>query len=164
MLQQALLQQSKVINGPYKCSCNTSTNHTLLHLQIFTSPCLLFIFTALLSNMHTIQSLQSFPFCKWASKRQEMKRERSTLASLFMWVMVTGFLFQNIVIPVMSIRFEDQKNYYSPDPHSGSPPTGLSHIYFFFCLLIFKILLLLKLNCSRIAACSFHSLPESIVA
>ncbi|KAL9419998.1 hypothetical protein AB3S75_037712 [Citrus x aurantiifolia] len=54
-----------------------------------------------------------------------MKRERGMLASLFMWATVAGFLFQNLVIPVMSIRFEDQKHYYSPpDPHSGSPPTG----------------------------------------
>lgn len=148
LLQQALLQWSKVINDAYKCSCHTSTNHILLHLQIFTSPCLLFIFTALLSNIHRIQSSQSFPSCKF--QKDEMKRERGMLASLFMWASVAGFLFQNLVIPVMSIRFEDQKHYYSPpDPHSGSPPTGLSHICLF-CFLIFKILLLSKLNYGRL--------------
>lgn len=66
-------------------------------------------------------------------------------ASLFIWVMVAGFLLHNLAMPVMSIRFEDQKTYYSPDPHAGSPPGGLSDINFCFCSLIIK-LLLLKLN------------------
>ncbi|KAK9284640.1 hypothetical protein L1049_023816 [Liquidambar formosana] len=53
-----------------------------------------------------------------------MGRERSQHASLFMWILVAGLLSQNLAIPVMSTSFEDQKNYYTPDPHAGTPPTG----------------------------------------
>ncbi|KAJ7960688.1 Protodermal factor 1 [Quillaja saponaria] len=52
-----------------------------------------------------------------------MEGKRS-MASLFLLSLLAGLLSQNLVIPVMSASFEDQKNYYSPDPHAGSPPTG----------------------------------------
>ncbi|KAI4306028.1 hypothetical protein L6164_029344 [Bauhinia variegata] len=56
-----------------------------------------------------------------------MERKRSNGASLLLWTLLAGLLSQNLVIPVMSTTIEDQKNYYSPDPHSGSPHKGLSN-------------------------------------
>uniref|UniRef100_A0A5B6YL83 Putative protodermal factor 1 n=1 Tax=Davidia involucrata TaxID=16924 RepID=A0A5B6YL83_DAVIN len=53
-----------------------------------------------------------------------MERERSKQASLLLWTLLAGLLSQNLLIPVMSTSVEDQKNYYSPDPHTGTPPTG----------------------------------------
>ncbi|XP_022740936.1 protodermal factor 1-like [Durio zibethinus] len=54
-----------------------------------------------------------------------MERERSKQVSLFMSVLVAGLLSQNLVAPVMSSTFEEQKNYYpAPDPHAGTPPSG----------------------------------------
>ncbi|KAL6286913.1 hypothetical protein ACE6H2_011303 [Prunus campanulata] len=53
-----------------------------------------------------------------------MGRVRSRVASLFIWTLVAGMISQNLVIPVMSSTVEDQKTYYSPDPHAGSPPGG----------------------------------------
>ncbi|KAL9319704.1 hypothetical protein ACSQ67_011543 [Phaseolus vulgaris] len=50
-----------------------------------------------------------------------MERKRSH-ASLTMLAMLVGLLSQSLVIPVMSITVEDQKNYYTPDPHAGTPP------------------------------------------
>lgn len=43
-----------------------------------------------------------------------------------MLAMLVGLLSQSLVIPVMSITVEDQKNYYTPDPHAGTPPSGFS--------------------------------------
>jgi len=54
-----------------------------------------------------------------------MERKRSH-ASLTMLAMLVGLLSQSLVIPVMSITVEDQKNYYTPDPSAGSPPSGFS--------------------------------------
>ncbi|KAL6137213.1 hypothetical protein ACLB2K_062505 [Fragaria x ananassa] len=45
-----------------------------------------------------------------------------TSSSLFIWALVAGMLSHNLVIPVMSTTFEDQKNYYTPDPSTGTPP------------------------------------------
>ncbi|KAI4308076.1 hypothetical protein L6164_031188 [Bauhinia variegata] len=56
-----------------------------------------------------------------------MERKRSNRASLLMWALLAGLLSQNLIIPVMSTTIDDQKNYYSPDPHSGTPSTGLSN-------------------------------------
>ncbi|KAL2496678.1 protodermal factor 1-like [Forsythia ovata] len=57
-----------------------------------------------------------------------MERKRSKHASMLLWATVAALLTQNLVIPVMSsATFEDQKTYYSPDPHTGShasPPHG----------------------------------------
>ncbi|GLT30200.1 hypothetical protein SLA2020_050150 [Shorea laevis] len=53
-----------------------------------------------------------------------MGRQTSQQASLFLCLLVAGMLSQNLLNPVMSQSFEDQKNYYSPDPHAGTPPTG----------------------------------------
>ncbi|XP_022773771.1 protodermal factor 1-like [Durio zibethinus] len=55
-----------------------------------------------------------------------MERERSKQVSLFMWILVAGLLFQNLVIPVTSFSLEEQKNYYhpAPDPHTGTPASG----------------------------------------
>ncbi|OVA00202.1 hypothetical protein BVC80_8695g16 [Macleaya cordata] len=51
--------------------------------------------------------------------------------SMFLWVLVAVVLVshQNLVFPGVMCRstFEDQKNYYSPDPHSGSSHGGGSH-------------------------------------
>ncbi|KAJ1377246.1 hypothetical protein SESBI_49101 [Sesbania bispinosa] len=52
-----------------------------------------------------------------------MERKRSHV-SLTLFAVLVGLVSQNLVIPVISTKVEDQKNYYSPDPHSGSPPTG----------------------------------------
>ncbi|KAK7305023.1 hypothetical protein VNO77_42921 [Canavalia gladiata] len=54
-----------------------------------------------------------------------MERKRSYV-SLTMLAMLVGLLSQNLVIPVISTTLEDQKNYYTPDPHTGTPPTGFS--------------------------------------
>ncbi|XP_022752247.1 protodermal factor 1-like [Durio zibethinus] len=54
-----------------------------------------------------------------------MERERRMQVSLFMWVLIAGLLSQNLVIPVTSTGFEEQKNYFfypAPDPHTGVTP------------------------------------------
>ncbi|KAL8512478.1 hypothetical protein ACS0TY_018813 [Phlomoides rotata] len=45
-----------------------------------------------------------------------MRSSRKTL----LWVALAALLSQNLVIPVAS--FEDQKTYYTPDPHAHTPP------------------------------------------
>ncbi|XP_055824936.1 protodermal factor 1 [Solanum dulcamara] len=56
-----------------------------------------------------------------------MEKKRSNQSSLILWATFAALLLQNLVIPVMSsASFEEQKNYYTPDPHIGSPPTGSS--------------------------------------
>ncbi|KAK7259082.1 hypothetical protein RIF29_24678 [Crotalaria pallida] len=53
-----------------------------------------------------------------------MERKTSHV-SLTILAMLAALLSQNLVIPVMcSTTVEDQKNYYTPDPHTGTPPTG----------------------------------------
>ncbi|KAJ4982060.1 hypothetical protein NE237_032897 [Protea cynaroides] len=57
--------------------------------------------------------------------------QRRSPNSLFIWALIAVFVSQNLVIPVMSRTFEDQKNYYFPptpcieDPYK-SPPHGTS--------------------------------------
>ncbi|KAI3457078.1 hypothetical protein Pfo_013741 [Paulownia fortunei] len=52
-----------------------------------------------------------------------MEANRSRQASLLLWTAVAALLSQNLVIAVMSAAsFEDQKNYYSPDPNARTPP------------------------------------------
>lgn len=53
--------------------------------------------------------------------------ERNKEGSVVMWALVAALLCQNLIIPVMgSSSVEDQKTYYSPDPHhAGTPP--ISH-------------------------------------
>ncbi|XAR52788.1 hypothetical protein NMG60_11021045 [Bertholletia excelsa] len=54
-----------------------------------------------------------------------MGREKSKHPGLVVWTLAVGLLSQYLLIPVMSVEsLEDEKNYYSPDPHAGSPPTG----------------------------------------
>ncbi|KAB8518530.1 hypothetical protein FH972_025414 [Carpinus fangiana] len=53
-----------------------------------------------------------------------MARVTSKLASLYICTVVSALLSQNMMIHVMSTAVEDQKNYYSPDPH---PPGGGHH-------------------------------------
>lgn len=48
------------------------------------------------------------------------------LASLLLWTVIVGLVSQNIAIPLTSAGNEDQKTYYTPDPHAGSPPSGFS--------------------------------------
>ncbi|XP_057956338.1 protodermal factor 1 [Malania oleifera] len=60
---------------------------------------------------------------QFASPKPSMMRDTSKQASLFMWIFVMGLLSQNLLIPVMSTSFEDQKNYY-PDPRPVTPPHG----------------------------------------
>ncbi|KAG6783988.1 hypothetical protein POTOM_009670 [Populus tomentosa] len=55
-----------------------------------------------------------------------MEKQESKQASMLMWVLAVGLLSHNLAFPVLATTFEDQKNYYSPDPHSRSPPSGLS--------------------------------------
>lgn len=44
-----------------------------------------------------------------------------------MFTLLAGLISQNLIIPVIAITtIEDQKNYYTPDPNAGTPPTGLS--------------------------------------
>lgn len=142
--QLALLLQSKVINDSYKCTCKISTNLTLLHLLIFTSPHpvnSLYLSSLSLSQRHkpSISSLHS------SSLFVLPPMARETSASFFAWIMATGLLFQGLVLPAMSIRFEDKKTYYSPNPHSGTPPSGISDstsstytaifvLYFTYCI------------------------------
>jgi hypothetical protein len=51
-----------------------------------------------------------------------MERVTSKLGPLYVWTVVAALLSQNVMIHVMSTAIEDQKNYYSPEPH---PPRGL---------------------------------------
>jgi hypothetical protein len=60
------------------------------------------------------------------SKNIEMEKQESKQASMLMWVLAACLLSHNLAFPVLATTFEDQKNYYSPDPHSRSPPSGLS--------------------------------------
>ncbi|RVW39652.1 Protodermal factor 1 [Vitis vinifera] len=53
-----------------------------------------------------------------------MERERNKQASPFITILVAALLSQNLLIPVIATSVEDQKNYYSPDPHAGRPPSG----------------------------------------
>ncbi|KAM3302060.1 protodermal factor 1 [Capsicum chacoense] len=56
-----------------------------------------------------------------------MAKERSKRSSLILWAAFAALLSQNLVVPVVSsASFEEQKNYYIPDPHTGTPPTGSS--------------------------------------
>ncbi|KAF3443492.1 hypothetical protein FNV43_RR13175 [Rhamnella rubrinervis] len=50
---------------------------------------------------------------------------KTQLPSFFIWTLLAVLLSPNLLFHVQSsTSFEDQKNYYSPDPHSGTPPTG----------------------------------------
>ncbi|KAJ8532219.1 hypothetical protein K7X08_012142 [Anisodus acutangulus] len=56
-----------------------------------------------------------------------MGKQRSKQSFLILWAAFAALLSQNLVIPVMSsASFEEQKNYYTPDPHIGTPSTGSS--------------------------------------
>ncbi|XP_015082407.1 protodermal factor 1-like [Solanum pennellii] len=56
-----------------------------------------------------------------------MAKQRSSQSSRILWAAFAAMLLQNLVIPVVSFAsFEEEKNYYTPDPHTGSPPTGSS--------------------------------------
>lgn len=46
------------------------------------------------------------------------------VASLLLWTLIVGLVSQNMAIPLTSASNEDQKTYYTPDPHAGSPPSG----------------------------------------
>ncbi|KAJ8763036.1 hypothetical protein K2173_023241 [Erythroxylum novogranatense] len=53
--------------------------------------------------------------------------EKRKRVSMLVWILVIGLVSHNmVVVPVMANTFEDQKNYYSPDPNTRSPPSGLS--------------------------------------
>jgi len=86
---------------------------------------MLSLFFKPLQNPH--HSLSILHISLLCSKQLEatMERKRSH-ASLTMLAMLLGLLSQSLVIPVMSITVEDQKNYYTPDPHAGNPPSGFS--------------------------------------
>ncbi|XP_042510440.1 protodermal factor 1-like isoform X4 [Macadamia integrifolia] len=45
-----------------------------------------------------------------------------TSVPLFMWALLAVLVSQNLVIPVMSTNFEDQRHYYSPSPRTGGTP------------------------------------------
>ncbi|XP_022149747.1 protodermal factor 1-like [Momordica charantia] len=49
---------------------------------------------------------------------------RSKQASALLFTLLAGLLSHSLVIPVFSSTIADQKSYYSPDPHAGTPPTG----------------------------------------
>uniref|UniRef100_A0A7N0TJA7 Protodermal factor 1 n=1 Tax=Kalanchoe fedtschenkoi TaxID=63787 RepID=A0A7N0TJA7_KALFE len=59
----------------------------------------------------------------------EKERTRSMQASLSMWLLVVGLVSQNLLNAVLSSphSFEEQKHYYTPAPHAGTPPTGSHH-------------------------------------
>ena len=50
----------------------------------------------------------------------------TTLASLLLWTLFVGLVSGDMAIPLTSTSDEDQKTYYTPDPHAGSPPSGFS--------------------------------------
>ncbi|KAJ6938928.1 protodermal factor 1-like [Populus alba x Populus x berolinensis] len=52
------------------------------------------------------------------------KQESKQASMLIMWVLAAGLLSHNLAFPVLATTFEDQKNFYFPDPHSRSPPSG----------------------------------------
>ncbi|XP_052177237.1 protodermal factor 1 [Diospyros lotus] len=53
------------------------------------------------------------------------REKRNKQTSPLFWSLIAGLLSQSLLIPVMSITsLQDQKNYYTPDPNAGSPPTG----------------------------------------
>ncbi|KAJ6335912.1 hypothetical protein OIU78_012503 [Salix suchowensis] len=53
-----------------------------------------------------------------------MEKQESKQASMLMWVLVASLLSQYVAFPVLATTFEDQKNFYFPDPHLTSPPSG----------------------------------------
>ena len=55
-----------------------------------------------------------------------MKTMGTTLASLLLWTLFVGLVSGDMAIPLTSTSDEDQKTYYTPDPHAGSPPSGFS--------------------------------------
>ncbi|XP_019056518.1 PREDICTED: protodermal factor 1 isoform X2 [Tarenaya hassleriana] len=40
------------------------------------------------------------------------------------WILAVALLLQQLLVPVLSISYSDDKHYYSPDPHAGTPPSG----------------------------------------
>ncbi|XP_004513725.1 protodermal factor 1 [Cicer arietinum] len=46
--------------------------------------------------------------------------------SFSMFALLVGLLSQNLVVSVMSTTVEDQKNFYTTDPHSGNPSAGFT--------------------------------------
>lgn len=112
--------------------CNSSTNHTLLHLQIFTS-LLSHSLSLYIHRFHLLLFIPNlYPLLPRFSESQKHKMEKHTmisktqLPSFFAWTLLAMLLSPNLLFPVMSISFEDQKNYYgSPDPHTGTPPTDI---------------------------------------
>lgn len=47
------------------------------------------------------------------------------MKSLTIWAIFAAVLSQQLFASVASIKFEDEKTYYSPpDPNAGSPPSG----------------------------------------
>ena len=67
----------------------------------------------------------SFLLLGFSWNHTEMERERNKQASPFITILVAALLSQNLLIPVIATSVEDQKNYYSPDPHAGRPPSGI---------------------------------------
>ena len=118
------IAKMEVINGTYKCTCSTSTNHILLHLLIFTALLsILYIHRFLLRSCSSHS--HSFLLLGFSWNHTEMERERNKQASPFITILVAALLSQNLLIPVIATSVEDQKNYYSPDPHAGRPPSGI---------------------------------------
>lgn len=107
------------INAPaaHQLTTYSFTCSYLLH------SCLSFIFTA--SSSEAAHLTHSFLLLGFSWNHTEMERERNKQASPFITILVAALLSQNLLIPVIATSVEDQKNYYSPDPHAGRPPSGI---------------------------------------
>lgn len=110
----------------HPATCQLTTHSS--HLLIFTSlnP---FIFPPSSLIHSTSKSLNpllcSISWCS-SQKLDTMQSKRSHV-SLTMLALLVVLLSQNLVIiPVMSSTVGEQKNYHTPDPHAGKPPTGFS--------------------------------------
>lgn len=94
------------------------------HLLIFTSVCVwTVLYNSLLAQHFTtpLQNLHSL-----SSKKLEKMERKISYVSFSMFALLVGLLSQNLVVSVMSTTVEDQKNFYTTDPHSGNPSAGFT--------------------------------------
>lgn len=100
-------------------SAEHSTNHMLLYLLVFTS--FHYIITRPLYINLTIFHFSLFLLQIW---HREMAGDKYRQVSLLIFGLIAGLLSQNLVIPVLSAATQEQKTYYSPDPHGGKSHHG----------------------------------------
>ena len=128
-----IAKMGRVINSTYKCTCNTSTTtYSFTCSYLLHSLSLYPLYSPISSQKLPIPLSHSFLLLGFSWNHTEMEMERNKHVSLFTSILVAALLSQNLLIPVISTSVEDQKNYYSPDPHVGRPPSGIFLLFISF--------------------------------